>query len=205
MNITKKSMDIDNIPTLSKYILEYVMEDLNLSNQNDNSLWLEFGVFQGISINFISKYTNKEIFGFDSFEGLPENWRPEFPKGSFNMNGSLPYVNDNVRLIKGWFDNTLEPFLSTNNEMISFLHLDADLYSSTIYVLEKCTNRIKEGCIIVFDEIFNFPEYDGPTSELKAFNEWIDKYEVEFDWIGICPELNQRAAIRVNKIGNKEI
>jgi hypothetical protein len=198
-------MDLNLIPILPKYILEYVMDDLNLSKQTDNTLWLEFGVFQGNTINFISKYTKKQIFGFDSFEGLPEDWRHEFPKGVFNMNGILPSVSNNVTLVKGWFSDTLEPFLLSNNEMISFIHLDADLYSSTIYVLETCVKRIKEGCIVVFDEIFNFTGYDGPNSELRALNEWVDKYRVDFDWVGICPSFNQRAAIRINKIGNNEL
>ncbi len=197
--------NIENIPTLPKYILEYVMDDLNMSKQEDNSLWLEFGVYQGKTINFISKYTKRKIYGFDCFEGLPEDWRPGFSKGEFNMNGNLPLVSSNVQLIKGLFEDTLEPFLSSNNEMISFIHLDADLYSSTIYVLEKCIKRIKEGCMIVFDEIFNFPEYDGLNSELRALTEWVDKYEVDFDWVGICPLFNERAVIRINKIGKYEI
>ena len=202
----KKNMgNIQNVPTLSKYVLEYVMVDLNLSEQTDNSLWLEFGVYEGNTINFISKYTDKIIFGFDCFDGLPEDWRTGFSKGAFNMDGRLPSVSNNVELIKGLFQDTLEPFLLSKNEMISFIHLDADLYSSTIYVLEKCVKKIKEGCIIVFDEIFNFPEYDGLNSELRALNEWVDKYDVDFDWVGICPSFRERAAIRINKIGKYDI
>lgn len=196
-------VNTQNIPTLSKYILEYVMVDLNLSEQKDNSLWLEFGVYKGNTINFISKYTEKKIFGFDSFDGLPEDWREGYSKGVFNMEGRLPSVSNNVELIKGLFQDTLEPFLESNNEVISFIHLDADLYSSTIYVLEKCVKKIKDGCIIVFDEIFNFPEYDGLNSELRALNEWVEKYDVDFDWVGICPSYSERAAIRINKINKK--
>ena len=50
-----------------------------------NTLWLEFGVASGISINYISRFTNDKVYGFDSFEGLPEKWRDGFNKGAFNM------------------------------------------------------------------------------------------------------------------------
>lgn len=195
--------NLQNIPTLPNYILKYVMEDLKYKDQTDNSLWLEFGVFSGNTINFISKYTKKTVYGFDSFEGLPEYWRGEFDKGYFDMQGNMPIVSDNVKLIKGFFDTTLENFLNSVPNDISFIHLDADLYSSTIYVLEQCTSRISDGCIIVFDELFNFPEYDGVRSELKALKEWVDKYLVEFEWIGICGEFPERAAIKILKI-NKQ-
>jgi hypothetical protein len=190
------------IPILPKYILEYNIENLDPKFLTDNSLWLEFGVFSGRTINFLSKYVSKSVYGFDSFEGLPEDWREGFKKGKFNMGGMLPKVEDNVILIKGWFNNTLESFLKTHTEDISFIHMDADLYSSTKYVLEKCTPRIKKGCIISFDEIFNFPEYDNSTSELRALKEWVDEYEVEFDWLGICPLFTERASIRIKHINN---
>ena len=76
-----------------------------------NTLWLEFGVASGKTINYISKFTNDTVYGFDSFEGLPEKWRNGFDKGCFNRNGNLPKVNKNVTLIKGWFDETLPNFI----------------------------------------------------------------------------------------------
>lgn len=195
--------NVNNIPKLPKYILQYIMEDLDLSKEVDDSLWLEFGVYNGNSINYLAKFTNKEIYGFDCFDGLPEDWRDGFQKGTFNMNGNLPDVLKNVTLVKGLFQETLDDFLLEHPQNISFIHLDADLYSSTIFVLEKCSKKIKNGCIIVFDEIFNFPDFDGPNSELRALKEWVEKYEVEFDWIGICSEFNERTAIRINKINKK--
>ena len=97
---------IQNIPNINTYPLKYVFENLKLQHK-PNTLWLEFGVASGKTINYISKFTNNKVYGFDSFEGLPENWRDGFGKGAFSRNGNLPEVNANVELIKGWFDNTL--------------------------------------------------------------------------------------------------
>ena len=58
-----------------------------------NTLWLEFGVASGRTINYISKFTTDTVYGFDSFEGLPEKWRDGFDKGAFSSNGNMPNVN----------------------------------------------------------------------------------------------------------------
>jgi len=182
---------IKNIPNVKKYCLHYIFEDLEYQHR-PNTLWLEFGTFNGNTINYISKFTQDKVYGFDSFEGLPEKWRDGFPKGSFGRSGSLPKVNSNVELVKGWFDKTLENFLSHNREEISFLHLDADLYSSTKYVLDTLTKRdqISEGCIIVFDELVNFKGFYNESSELRALSEWLfENPNINYEWIGVNGEV----------------
>ena len=47
----------------------------------------------GKTINYISNFTNDKVYGFDSFEGLPEKCRDGYDKGAFNTNGILPQVN----------------------------------------------------------------------------------------------------------------
>lgn len=175
---------IDNIPDVKMYPLNYVFEVLNYKHK-PNTLWLEFGVASGNTINYISKFTDEMVYGFDSFEGLPEDWRDGFGKGAFNRNGELPPVNANVKLIKGWFNETVDKFIKEQNKKISFVHMDADLYSSTKYVLDTIVNYIDKDCIMVFDELVNFDGFDGETSELKAFYEFINKYNVKYEWIGM--------------------
>jgi hypothetical protein len=175
---------IYNIPNIRTYPLTYVFEHLKLQHK-PNTLWLEFGVFSGRTINYISRFTNDTVFGFDSFEGLPEKWRDGFEKGAFHVNGSLPIVNRNVSLIKGWFTDTLPQFLKEQNKKISFIHMDADLYSSTIFVLENVKEYLDKDCIIVFDELVNYPGFNGDTGELKALYEFITKYNVNYSWIGM--------------------
>ena len=117
---------IQNIPNIHTYPLTYVFENLKLQHKPD-TLWLEFGVAGGKSINYISKFTDDTVYGFDSFEGLPEKWRDGFDRGAFNRHGNVPHVNDNVELIKGWFDETLPNFIKNHhNKKVSFIHIDAD-------------------------------------------------------------------------------
>jgi len=175
---------IKNIPNINIYPLRYVFEHMKLQHK-ENTLWLEFGVAKGNTINYISKFTNDKVYGFDSFEGLPEKWRDGFDKGAFNMNGRLPKVNSNVELVKGYFNETLMNFIQTHNKKISFIHMDADLYSSTKYVLNTLKDHIDTDCIIVFDELVNYPGFDGDTGELKAFYEFITENNVEYEWIGM--------------------
>jgi hypothetical protein len=175
---------IENIPNIETYPRSYVFESMGLKHK-DNTLWLEFGVSGGGSINYISSFTTNKVYGFDSFEGLPEKWRDGFEKGAFNLNGDLPVVNTNVELIKGWFNETLEEFIKTKDKKISFIHFDADLYSSTKYVLNILKNYIDTDCIIIFDELVNYDGFDGDTGELKAFYEFITENVVDYEWIGI--------------------
>ena len=114
-----------------------------LENNKDN-LFLEFGVFQGKSINFFAKKIGaKKIYGFDSFVGLNEDWEgTEYPKGYFDLKGNLPKVEKNVILIKGRVQDTLREFIKEKNIKISFIHIDLDTYESTKFVLEELKNTL---------------------------------------------------------------
>ncbi len=175
---------IKNIPNVNTYPLNYVFEVMKLKHK-PNTLWLEFGVGEANTINYISNFTNEKVYGFDSFEGNPEKWRDGFEKGAFTRNGVLPQVNNNIELIKGLFNETLVNFIQSQNKKVSFIHIDADLYSSTKFVLNALKNYIDEECIIIFDELVNYPGFDGETGELKAFYEFITENNVEYEWIGM--------------------
>ena len=156
-------------------------------NVNVKGLYLEFGVYNGKSINdFIAALNpDKQIYGFDSFEGLPEDFTSSIKKSVFTT--TMPEVKDNVTLIPGWFNNTLEPFLKEHKEKVAFLHMDADLYSSTKYVLTTLINekRIQKGTVIQFDEIL-FYEKEGKCygDEFIALQELISTYNIKYDIIG---------------------
>jgi len=175
---------IQNIPNVHTYPLEYVFEKMGLRRKQD-TLWLEFGVATGRTINYISKFTTEPVYGFDSFEGLPEKWREGFDKGAFSRNGDLPKVNDNVVLVKGWIDKTLPEFIKSYNKKVSFVHIDVDLYSSTKCILNTLKDYLDKDCVIVFDELVNYPGFDGDTGELKAFYEFVTENNVNYEWIGM--------------------
>lgn len=80
--------------------------------KDKHGLFLEFGVFEGKTINHMSRLlSDRTFYGFDSFEGLPETWHAGYEKGHFSLDGDLPWVNPNVKLVKGWFNDTLPAFL----------------------------------------------------------------------------------------------
>lgn len=143
---------------------------------------MEFGVFAGNSINLLSAIKPDKIFyGFDSFKGLPEMWRDGFDKAAFNRDGNLPQVNENVRLVKGWFNETLPAFVKEHPEKCAFIHIDCDLYSSTKTIFEMLKNQIVSGTVITFDEYFNYPGWQ--EGEYKAFMEFIAWSGLEFEYI----------------------
>jgi hypothetical protein len=166
------------------------------ADTSGDRLICEFGVFKGSTINHIATMTPKTVFGFDSFEGLPEEWSHGLKKGHFAVK-KLPRVRENVSLIKGWFDRTLPYFLEQNKGMIGFLHVDCDLYSSTKIVLDLLQPRLAAGAVIVFDEYFNYPEWE--QGEHKAFNEFLAKTGLSFEFISYnC--MGQQLAVKLNKV-----
>jgi hypothetical protein len=148
---------------------------------NPSGLFLEFGVASGSTINKMAKAFPEITFhGFDSFKGLPEIWRPEVPEGTFACD--VPTVEENVKLHIGMFQDTLQDFLTDNPSDVSFVHLDADLYSSTAYVLEKMQHRFVEGTIVVLDELAAYSGYQ--EHEYKAFNEFLERTSFDVDFLG---------------------
>ncbi len=145
--------------------------DTALSYAEVQGLYLEFGVWSGRTINFIAERRKSIVHGFDSFEGLPENWYGTYDKGSFATEGWMPEVRSNVSLHKGWFENTLPVFVDEQTEMVAFLHIDCDLYSSTQTIFQHLGDKIVKGTVIVFDEYFNYPGWQD--HEHKAFQEFL--------------------------------
>jgi len=148
--------------------------------KKNNGLHLEFGVFSGHTINHIARQVAGPVYGFDSFEGLPERWRDRLGAGHFKVQ-ALPEVRSNVTLVKGWFDKTLPEFLQTHPGDVAFLHVDCDLYSSTKTIFDCLAPRIKPGTVIVFDEYFNYPGWR--EGEFKAFHEFVERERLKFEYL----------------------
>ncbi|RBY95201.1 class I SAM-dependent methyltransferase [Blastococcus sp. TF02-8] len=142
-----------------------------------DGLVLEFGVATGDTLRRITAKRSPS-HGFDSFEGLPEDWRTGFAKGAFAM--SPPDI-PGATLHVGWFDDTLPGFFAENPGPIAFAHLDADLYSSTVTIFREGEDRFVEGSILLFDEYFNFPGWEH--HEHKAFIEFIDRTGHDFEYL----------------------
>jgi hypothetical protein len=138
-------------------------------------LVMEFGVYKGGMINFQAKrFPELKFAGFDSFEGLRENWSGMAPEKTFDLKGRLPRVRRNVELVKGWFAGSGPRWKAGNpNAGIPLLvHVDCDTYAATVDVLEICAGYVEQGLVIHFDDYFGFPNWrNGGFKALKEISE----------------------------------
>jgi Macrocin-O-methyltransferase (TylF) len=172
-------------------LIAYALSQVFLSG-----LYLEFGVHTGKSINFSAKRVKSDIHGFDSFDGLPEFWRDGYDKGVFSLGSKLPKVQSNVILHPGWFDKTLPEFIKTlaPDDVIAFLHIDCDLYSSTKTIFDELGIYIQPKTIILFDDYFNHPHWQ--QGEHKAFLELVERYQLSYEYIGFN-KFGDQVAVRI--------
>ena len=139
---------------------------------------VEFGVASGTSMSIIAKHM--PVVGFDSFEGLPENWRFRYPAGS--MACDPPEDIDNSRIVIGLFEDTLPEFDFSYLGYIGLVHFDADLYSSTKTALTYIGPYLKSGTICVFDE---WHRYSGcKDHEQRAWREYVAENPLSWDVLG---------------------
>ncbi len=166
-----------------------------LEGASNSGLYLEFGVYSGWSINLIADQKPQQtIFGFDSFEGLPDKWRDGYEAGHFARD-TFPEVRSNVKLIKGLFNRTLPLFLDHASSIpVSYLHVDCDIYSSSVTIFNNLQKNIVPGTIIIFDEYFNYPYWE--QHEFKAFQEYISSSGRKYKYIGVVPR-HQQVAIQI--------
>lgn len=162
--------------------------------------YMEFGVFQGGTIRFIAKrLKGGMIHGFDSFEGLPEAWAGwNLGRSAFSTGGKLPRVPRNVALHRGYFEDSLPPWLARNPGPVAFMHIDCDLYSSTKTIFRLLANRLQPGTIILFDEYFNYSNWR--QHEYKAFQEFVSEHHITYEYLAFA---RQQVAVRIVGIGGR--
>jgi Methyltransferase domain len=165
----------------------------------DDGLMLEFGVAGGQSIRHISAAAlPRLVHGFDSFEGLPEDWAGHLEqRGAFTQKRKLPDVPSNVALHVGWFDQTLPGFLTDHPGPVTFLHIDCDLYSGTKYILDTLGHRLVAGSVIMFDEYFNYPSWR--EHEWKAWAEFVAARKIAYSYIAFTA-VDGCVAVKVDSI-----
>lgn len=162
-----------------------------ISEAVNPGLFIEFGVADGSSLNFVARRLQGMapgepaplVYGFDSFRGLPERWAGD-EVGTFAQ-PELPSVEPNARLVVGLFQDTLPGFLAAHQGPMSFIHMDADLYSSCRFALEELlrNHRLVPGTIVQFDELYNYPNWfqDG---EYRALTELLPSGPLGYEFIG---------------------
>jgi Macrocin-O-methyltransferase (TylF) len=166
-----------------------------LSQAPPDGLALEFGVWGGATLRIITPTRPRgTVFGFDSFEGLPETWRTGVEAGAFSA--ERPPEVEGAELVVGWFEDTLPGWCSRHPDTVAFVHLDADLYSSTVTVLEHLEARLVEGSILVFDEYFNYPGW--LEHEHRAWTELVERTGIAFSYEAYTRD-NEQVVVRITK------
>jgi hypothetical protein len=184
---------VEDLKRKQREAVQHLIDRFGAENLGD---YLEFGVFSGSSISFMYqvlqefKLEHIRLFGFDSFEGLPEiaateddgTWAPgdfklgiEFTKGILTARG----IDWNrVFLTKGWFCDTLKPEFCQQHQIkkASILMVDCDLYSSTVDVLKFCEPLIQDEVVIFFDDWNSNNLADKNLGEKKAFDEFLQEH-----------------------------
>ena len=110
---------------------------------------------------------DREIWLFDSWEGLPEPGELDISStgtrrergwnlGSERAVEALLFENlrlprENVHLVKGWFQETLPRYRETIAP-IALLHLDGDWYESTKTCLEQLYDAVSPGGVVAVDD-----------------------------------------------------
>ncbi len=158
---------------------------------------LEFGVYHGLSLRKIARHVGGPVHGFDSFEGLPEDWKPGEPRGSYSTAGRIPAMPAHVKLHRGWFQDTLPKFVATEKEKLRFVHVDCDLYSSTKTVLEGLRSLLQPGTVFLFDEYLGFDGFE--QHEYRAWHEFAEQHKIKYEYIGFTLMAKQ-VALRVTAL-----
>ncbi|MCK2216921.1 TylF/MycF family methyltransferase [Actinomadura sp. ATCC 31491] len=135
---------------------------------------VEFGVWKGHSTRVIRdelwrarlwdrRQRRKRIYACDSFQGLPEGYE-NLPAGTFAT--PVPRLSG-VRVVEGFFADSLTAGLAAEVGRVSLAHLDADLESATACALDWVTPLLSDGALLLFDEFCG----EDPA-ECRAFEEW---------------------------------
>lgn len=195
------AVDLEATASTAEFILEHLRVAETFGHPHDTlrhalslieipGMALEFGVASGTTLRIIAEaFTEREgtVAGFDVFSGLPETWRTGFPVGEFAQE-SVPEV-PGAQLVPGLFEDTLPSFLNDKPGPVAFLHLDADLYSSTKTVLDLLGDRLVPGSIVVFDEFFNYPGWQ--QHEYRAWTEFVTRTGISFEYLGYTVDNEQ--------------
>ena len=141
---------------------------------------VECGVFKGggAAIIAASAAPTRDVFLFDSFEGLPppraldgrvalEQYSRGWCAGTEDevraVFSALGLLGPRVHIVKGWFANT---FPVTEVGPVAFLHVDADWYDSVRACLERFWDDVSPGGAVVFDD---YGRWEGCTRAVDEF------------------------------------
>ena len=162
-------------------------------------LAVEFGVASGHSLGMIAAaLPSARVVGFDSFEGLPEAWG-HHEAGAFATRAEAvaERLPQNVELVVGRFERTVARWWADECAKLrergsdggvplprlSLVHLDADLYSSTKVALDVLAPVLRDGVLVVADELLQYPGFE--RHELRALYEFAREHDRHLEWLAL--------------------
>ena len=156
------------------------------------------------------------IFGFDSFDGLPDpkgkdRKHLKFRRGMHRSNKDSVIKRlqeskadiQNISLVEGWYDEVLTPELRQRLEIkrASFINIYCDLSESTIAALKWCEPLIDQGTIINFDDWFCYQGRPDHGEQL-AFQQFLaEKPDMSATPFSTCSWHGKSFIINRNKNG----
>jgi hypothetical protein len=176
INFYKK---IKNYSMLSKERLYNLYDCINyVKNNKIKGDIVEVGCFKGANLSLCRKFSDKKIFGFDTFEGHPEpnineidiwgvNQNKLFNKkhkreGTMTRSWCKASVNlvkknikrfsnfNNVKLIKGKFEDQIKEIKKIKK--IAILIIDVDWYEPTYFALKNFYSKIEKNGFLIIDD-----------------------------------------------------
>jgi len=183
------------IPNINKDPIYYVLNNNIISEEG---IWVNFGMKDCEIINQISKYTDKNVFSLDDFEnqvGKKEGDLNIYTFQKFKQEIE-PFLNKNIKMFPGNFYETIPQFknlhLNLNDDSISFLNIHSNSYQSTKVILYSLVHKIKNNCILVFNEFMNYSDYF--LHECKAFYEFVQEHNIQFQLMGANDDFHLNAS-----------
>jgi len=126
-----------------------------------------------------SKYAHN-FYGFDTFEGMPDNKEdPElFKKGTFvdsleNVKNKLNNKGLRYCLYKGLFEDLKDETID-KLEPVAIINIDCDIYQSAASAFNKVKSKIQQGTILMMDDYNCFSASDK-KGERRALREFLVK------------------------------
>ena len=184
--------ELPSLPEL--FFHRWALFDRMVQLSNKDKPFYEFGVWRGEAFKYLIK-TFKKGYGFDTFEGIPEDWHNE-KAGSYTSQGVIPKIKGG-EFIAGKFEDTLPKFFSEAKPMASIINFDADLYSSTICALNWASSVIDQNTILIFDEFLINPNWEN--DEYKALEEFCSQNNYKYEVLAVS-FFSKQLAVRLISI-----
>jgi tetratricopeptide (TPR) repeat protein len=180
------------LPVLPElYFHRWALFDRMVEQSQQDRPFYEYGVWRGEAFQYLIK-TFKKGYGFDTFEGIPEDWHDE-KAGTYSSDGNIPQIGGG-EFIVGKFEDTLPKFFSEPRPKASIINFDADLYSSTICALNFSKAVIDRHTILIFDEFIINKNWE--QDEYKALNEFCVTNNCTYEVLAIS-FFTKQAAIKL--------